>query len=127
MNNEKQQVFGCRTTYPFMKGISLRPDVTIKNQIDFLENNGKFVSNAIYGYMFEDLTLREIESKYLGVDAQGFYAKTVLNCVGLDTSSRGPNNNKGIYNASELDQVISALVSDSDPMLNGIGRLLQKV
>lgn len=110
-----------------MKAISLLPDVTIKNQIDFLENNGKFVSNAIYGYLFENLTLREIESKYLGIDAQGFYAKAVLNCIGLDTSSRGPNNNKGIYNVSELDQVVSALISDSDPMLNSIGRLLQKI
>ena len=110
-----------------MKAVSLRPDITIKTQIDFMENNEKFVSKAVYGYLFEDLTLREIESKYLGVDAQGFYAKTVLNCIGLDTSSRGPNNNKGIYNPSELDQVVSVLLSDPEPLMNNIGRLLQRV
>ena len=110
-----------------MKAVSLKPKITIKKQIDFLEKNEKFVSNAVYGYMFENLTLREIENKYLGIDAQGFYAKTVLNCVGLDTSSRGTSNNKGIYNPSELEQVISILLLDSEPLMNNIGRLLQKI
>ena len=110
-----------------MKAISICPNTTVKNQIDFREKNKNFMSKAVYGYMFENLTLREIEAKYLGKDAQGFYAKTVLNCLGLDTSSRGTKNNKGIYDPSELDHVISILLSDPDPLINNIGRILQKV
>lgn len=108
-----------------MKSVSLLPDITIENQIDFIEDFDKFVSNAVYGYLFEGLTLREIESKYLGLESTGFFARTVLQGVGIDTS-RKVEGNKGIYDKSELDNIIRYLISDSDPRLNNIGRLIEK-
>ncbi len=75
--------------------------------------------------MFENLNLNEVEVKYLGVDVKGFYAKAVLNGIGLDTS-RG-SHNKGRCKSLDLNEVISAFNSDSDTRVNNIGRLLQSL
>jgi len=89
-----------------------------------MDDNNKFVSNAIYGYLFENLALLDIELKYIGVNVRGFYAKTVLNGVGLDTSRKG---NRGLYQGENLNDVINLFLSDQDPILNNIGRLLKEL
>ncbi len=107
-----------------MAAAALLAGVTIKSQISIIEKNWMFAPKAVYGYMFEDLNLHEIEVKYLGVDAKGFYARAVLNGIGLDTS-RGSN--KGRCKSLDLDEVVSIMNSDSNPMVNNIGRLLQSL
>ena len=110
-----------------MEPVSLLNSSTIKSQLDFIRGYEKFISEAIFGYLFENLTLRQIEIKYLGTDLNGFFSKAVLNGMGMDTSSSGPSNNKGIYKIGEFQDVVRRLLSNPDPMQNNIGHYLEKI
>jgi len=107
-----------------MDVVTLLAGVTVKSQIDIIDRNWTFAPKAVYGYIFEDMNLHEIEVKYLGVDAKGFYARAVLNGIGLDTSRRS---NKGRCKSLDLDEAISIMNQDSNPLVNNIGRLLQSL
>ncbi len=108
-----------------MADILILNDVDIKQQNKFLiDDYPGFIYSAVYGYLFEGLYLREIEAKYLGKECQGFFAKNVLNCIGINTSKKAKN--CGRYNGKDVDSVAKALLSDTDPMANNIGRILIK-
>ena len=83
-----------------------------------------FVYSAVYGYLFEGLYLRDIEAKYLGKECQGFFAKDVLNFVGIDTSKKAMNCGK--FAGMDVQLIGKALLSDKDPIVNNIGRILLK-
>ena len=108
-----------------MADISILGDVDIKQQNKFLmDDYPGFIFSAVYGYLFEGLYLRDIEVKYLGKECQGFFAKDVLNFIGIDTSKRAKN--CGRYAGMDVGLVAKALMSDNDPMANNIGRILIK-
>ncbi len=108
-----------------MTVISILNDVDIKKQNKFLmDDYPGFIYSAVYGYLFEGLKLRDIEAKYLGKECQGFFAKNVLNLIGISTSKESKN--CGIYAGMNVSLVAKALLSDKDPMVNNIGRILTK-
>ncbi len=100
-----------------------KTDIKLQNQFLF-DNYPSFVHSAVHGYLFEGLNLREIEDKYLGKEQQGFFAKVVLNMVGIDTSRRSKNCGK--YAGMDEKLVANKLMADGDPRINNIGRILMK-
>ena len=83
-----------------------------------------FIFNAVYGFLFEGLQLRDIELKYLGRGQRGFFSKAVLNMIGIDTSVQSKN--RGIFSGRNIDEVGTILMSENDPLVNNIGRILLK-
>ena len=69
--------------------------------------------------------MREIENKYLGqIVNNGFFAKTVLNLVGIDTSRK--SRNCGKFAGQNVMETAKRLLEDSDPVVNNLGRILLK-
>lgn len=106
-----------------MVEIPIKADSTIENQLDFLKRFPFFPENAVYGFLFENLTLREVESKYLGIDGEGFFAKSVLNALGIDTC----NKCRGVLVNQDLKMTSDAMVTDKDQRINMIGVLLNNL
>lgn len=46
------------------------------------------------GIFLKDYIYRQIEHKYIDIDAQGFFAKVTLNQLGIDTSKKSKNKGK---------------------------------
>ena len=108
-----------------MADILIMSGADIKQQNKFLmDDYPGFIYSAVYGYLFEGLYLRDIEAKYLGRECQGFFAKNVLNFIGIDTSKKAKN--CGRYAGMDVNLISKALLSDKDPMANNIGRILSK-
>lgn len=108
-----------------MSGIALLKDSNIKDQNDFLiDTYRNFIFNAVYGFLFEGLQLRDIELRYLGKEQRGFFSKAVLNMIGIDTSKESKN--RGIFSGRNIDEVCVFLMSENDPLINNIGRILSR-
>ena len=104
--------------------LTLSNDVSVKQQNDFCNNiYYDFLSNAVYAYLFNGLTLREIEEYYLGKDANGFFSRAVLNHLGIETDGSF----RGIYSKDDLAEVIQFMMASGDVRMNNIGRILRNV
>lgn len=120
----EQQIYKKCCSCIIMSGITLIPKITEKNQNDFIvDEYHSFLANALYGYLFESLFLRDIEEKYLSTTGlQGFFAKGVLNLMGIDTSTK--TGNRGLYKGKDVNEVANDLINCSDIRINNIGRIL---
>lgn len=110
-----------------MAEIRTLAEVGINQQNDFLLGNYRnFIYSAVYGFLFEGLNLRELEVKYLGLenDGRGFFAKNVLNMIGIDTSK--PAGNCGRFAGRDVQAVARVFMTDKDPVVCNIGRILAK-
>lgn len=102
---------------------TLLDNVDVNEQLDYcITRFPAIMSNFVYGYLFEDLTLRDLEIRYLNNDkAKGFFAKTVLNSLGVDTSG----SNLGMYRGREVDDVCRELQNSTDPRNYVLAHLLK--
>ncbi len=108
-----------------MADIQTVVEVGINQQNDFLfDNYHNFIYSAVYGFLFEGLKLRDLEIKYLGNECQGFFAKNVLNMIGIDTSKSSKN--CGRFAGLNVQAVAKDLMSDDNPVICNIGRILLK-
>ena len=109
-----------------MGNVCIIDGIDIKQQLNFIGRDyPSFLYSAVYGYLFERLQLREIEYRYLGeVVNNGFFAKTVLNLVGIDTSKKAKN--CGRFAGQDVQDTAKQLLEDADPIVNNIGRILLK-
>ena len=106
-----------------MSEINMLTNVSEENQKEFYAKNYReFVSNSLYAYLFEGLQLREIERKYLDEDFQGFFAKEVLNMMGVDTSKKSKN--RGIFSRKSVSEIIVMLSAHEDARMKTIGLAL---
>lgn len=92
---------------------TLLDSVNVNEQLDYcITRFPAIMSNFVYGYLFENLRLRDLEIRYLNNDkSNGFFAKSVLNSLGVDTSG----SNLGIYRGREIDDVCRGLQNSGDP------------
>ena len=99
-------------------------DIDDETQNEFyIHRYPEFLGCAVYGYLFEGLYLRDIESRYLHNDKlNGFFAKGVLNSMGIKTPRSELN--RGIYKDCNVLEVASELLVSSNPQFNNIGRAL---
>ena len=99
-------------------------DIDDETQNDFYSHRfSEFLGCAVYGYLFEGLYLRDIESKYLHNDTlEGFFARAVLNSMGIATPKRAVN--RGIYGERRVLEVAMELLASPDAQINNIGRAL---
>ena len=99
-------------------------DIDDETQNEFYTHRyPEFLGCAVYGYLFEGLYLRDIESRYLHNDKlNGFFAKGVLNSMGIQTPRSEVN--RGIYKNRNVLEVASELLASSDSQINNIGRAL---
>lgn len=108
-----------------MSGIQTLDNIDINKQNAFLFNDyHNFIYSAVYGFLFEGLNLRDLEVKYLGNGCQGFFAKNVLNMIGIDTSKNAGN--CGRFAGMNVQEVAKDLLSDNDPIINNIGHILSR-
>ncbi len=108
-----------------MAEIQTSEGISLDRQNEFiLDGYRNFMYSAVYGFLFERLNLRELEIKYLGNGCQGFFAKNVLNMVGIDTSKSAGN--CGRFAGMDVRAVAKDLVSDENPVICNIGRILLK-
>ncbi len=111
-----------------MKDIVMLTNVKEQDQNDFIISKyPQFVANSLYGYLFQGLDLRRIEEVYLDVgndDFCGFFAKGVLNKMGVCTSKK--SGNRGKYAGEDLSKVILKLKASEDACLNNIGTVLSQ-
>lgn len=89
----------------------------------FIEGYPSFLGSAIYGYLFLGLDLRQIEVEYLHtLELQGFFAKAVLNLMGIDTSKGSKN--KGVFTGADVRSVTQSLLASPNCLHNNIGHAL---
>ena len=88
-------------------------NISVNEQLDFcITRFPSLMGNIVYGYLFESLALRDLDVKYLNNDGlNGFFAKCVLNSIGIDTSRI----NLGIYQGQDVDDICRVLQSSDDP------------
>lgn len=106
-----------------MTEFNIRNGTTTRSQIRFLQQYEEFPKRAVYGFLFENLNLRQIESKYLNIEGEGFFAKSVLNSLGVDTS----NKNRGSMSTCDLKSVTNSFITDTDPRKVVLSNLLNEI
>lgn len=81
------------------------------------------VPEIIYCYMFEGLSLVEIEKRLFNTsDYKGWLSKTFLNYYGIDTEKE----NKGIYANKTLPDVVGELYQSSNVIHIRVAKLLKE-
>lgn len=79
-------------------------------------------ARIIYSYLFDHLSLREIEKRSLNtLDFNGFMAKSILNFYGIDCAKH--SRDQGIYKNEAVKDVALLLLKSEDPQKNRIGKL----
>lgn len=79
-----------------------------------------FCSFAVYSYLFQGNSTRQIERLY-GLDNKGFITQHVLEYFGINN----PSENKGLYSGRELEEVTNLLLSQPQAAYVNLGKILQ--
>ncbi|WCR24861.1 hypothetical protein L3476_15880 [Paenibacillus thiaminolyticus] len=80
------------------------------------------IPEIIYYYLFEGLSLTQIEVKLFKTETyKGWLSKTFLNYFSIDTEG----DNKGIFEGKTIPEVVEGLYRSSDIAHVGVAKLLK--
>jgi len=85
-------------------------------------NLSDLVPEIMYYYLFQGLSLTQIEVKLFGTESyHGWLSKTFLNYFGIDTEG----DNKGIYDGKSVSEVINDLYKSSNIVHLRVAKILK--